>query len=90
MQLTTHAKIRMQQRGIPPLTLELLDQYGSTKYDKHGARTRYFDKRGRKLLLRDFGSRFVNGLSKQLSTYMVVSEDVVITTGHRYKRLKNY
>lgn len=39
-----HAKIRVQQRGIPPLIDQLLDLYGREQYDGRGGVVSYFDK----------------------------------------------
>ena len=49
--LTDHARIRMQQRGIPPAALEMLLDYGREAYDhRHGCRVVLFDKRCRRRL----------------------------------------
>lgn len=89
MRMTRHAEIRMQQRAIPPLVTEWLDQFGATAYDKHGAKRRFFDKQSRKRLTRAVGKKVVNQLSKELSAYMVVSDDkAVLTVGYRTKRIK--
>ena len=37
MQMTQHAAIRQQQRGIPPLIMEWLSQYGACRHDHRGA-----------------------------------------------------
>ena len=37
MNMTYHAAIRSQQRGIPPLVMQWLDQFGEECYDGHGA-----------------------------------------------------
>lgn len=34
--LTTHARVRMQQRGIPPAALEALLEYGAERHDIGG------------------------------------------------------
>ena len=36
-QVTKHAAIRHQQRGIPPLIMEWLTSYGTNSHDHHGA-----------------------------------------------------
>jgi hypothetical protein len=78
----------MQQRAIPPLIVDWLIDYGSTSYDKHGAERRFFDKRSRKQLSGAVGKSVVAQLSKQLSTYVVIGNDSVITIGYRTKRIK--
>ena len=46
-QFTEHARVRMQQRGVIPDILQLLDAYGVTQHDHHGAKLRYFNKASR-------------------------------------------
>ena len=48
MNMTYHATIRSQQRGIPPLILQWLDLYGEEEYDGHGAVIRYFSRASRR------------------------------------------
>jgi hypothetical protein len=88
MRLSQHAEVRMEQRAIPPLIVDWLIDYGSTSYDKHGAKKRIFDKRSRKRLTSAVGKSVVGQLSKQLSAYIVVSDEKVITVGYRTKRIK--
>ena len=45
--LTSHARARMQQRGISPAALELLLEYGREAHDHRGCRIVRFDKRSR-------------------------------------------
>jgi len=89
MNLTYHATIRSQQRGIPPLILQWLDLYGEEQYDGHGAVIRYFSRASRRAMEKDFGSSPIRKLSEFLNAYKVESHDgVVITTGHLTKRIK--
>ena len=88
MRLSQHAEVRMEQRAIPPLIVDWLIDYGSTSYDKHGAKRRFFDKRSRKRLTSAVGKSVVRQLSKQLSAYIVVNDEKVITVGYRTKRIK--
>lgn len=84
--LTTHGNVRAQQRGIPPLIISWLLEYGETDHEHH-ARYRYFDKDSRKRLARDVGSRIVEMLSPLLDCYLIEGEDGhVVTVGHRYVR----
>ena len=48
MQLSQHAKIRCQQRGIVPFMVDLLYQFGSSLPAGDGTEKLYFDKHGRK------------------------------------------
>jgi hypothetical protein len=34
--LTSHARVRMQQRGIPPAALDVLLEYGREAHDHRG------------------------------------------------------
>ena len=78
--LTTHARMRMQQRGIPVALLEDLLDYGRAMHDHRGATVLYFDRRAREALRRT---------GRRLDAYAVVGGDGEIrTVGHRYKRLR--
>ena len=54
-QISHHAATRQQQRGIPPLIMEWLSNYGACRHDHRGAEIRYFDKQSRQALARDVG-----------------------------------
>lgn len=89
--VTSHARVRMQQRGVPPLILEWLLQYGATAYDGHGARIRYFDKHAKQQIRRAKGDVVLRRLHELFDSYAVVSEDgAVVTVGHRYRRAKRH
>lgn len=91
IQVTNHAAIRQQPRGIPPLIMEWLRSYGTNIYDHHGAEILYFDKHSRKALAKAVGDEIVTRLSALLDTYAVVSKSgAVITVGHRFKRVKGH
>lgn len=92
MNLSKHAHDRLQQRGIPPIVVNWLQQYGSRRYDHRGAVIHYFDKKSRKRLSRELGRNIVGRLSDLLDVSMVVSvgDERVVTVAHRYrgKRLR--
>ena len=88
MRMTHHAQVRMQQRALSPLIVDWLVDFGSTSYDKHGARRRFFDKRSKKRLTKAVGKSVVDQLSKQLAAYIVVDDECIITMGYRTKRIK--
>jgi len=80
----------MQQRAIHPLMIDLLYRYGREQH-QNGSTLLYLDSRARKQARRaieDVKQRF----DKLCDTYLVESEDdgVVITVGHRSKRVRNY
>ena len=91
IQLTKHAAVRIQQRGIPPLIMEWLNCYGTSRHDHRGAEILYFDKQSRKALAKAVGEEVVSRLGGLLDTYAVVAVDgSVVTAGHRFKRLARH
>lgn len=89
MNITYHAAIRSQQRCVPPLIMQWLDQFGEEQYDGHGAIIRYFTRTSRRAMEREFGCNPVKKMSEFLNIYKVESQDgTVITTGHLTKRIK--
>ena len=87
---TTHAQIRAQQRCIPSQIVEWLQAYGSEEHDHHGAIILFFDHAARQRLAREVGQQIVNHLGHFLNTYAVLSSDgLIITIGHRQKRIKH-
>lgn len=86
MKATAHASVRCQQRGIPPLVVDLLLQFGRREHDHHGAEIVYFDRRSRKRIERHVGG-LISKLSEHLDSYAVVSDGEIITVGSRFKRV---
>lgn len=87
--MTTHSHARAQQRGLPPLVLHWLDDYGTETHDGHGAVIRHFDRRARRRLERDVGREPVRRMHEYLDAYSVVGTDgTLITVGHRYQRIR--
>lgn len=85
---TTHAQVRAQQRGIPPMVDELLDRYGHEEHDGHGAVVLYMNKSSIRQMERDLGRRPVARLSEWFDAYKVKGADGrTITVGHRTRRL---
>ena len=87
--LTQHARIRMQQRGIPSAALEMLLLFGREAH-KHrdGRRVVLFDKRGRRKLAEQIGGDVFRRIERYLDAYAVVGpDDAVVTVGHRYRRI---
>lgn len=86
--LTGHAADRLQNRGIPPIVIELLERFGaSTRCD--GAEKLYFDKQARKALRHHLGGdRSLRLIEPWLGTYLVLGDNGrVVTVGHRTKRM---
>ncbi|MDC0028254.1 DUF4258 domain-containing protein [Gammaproteobacteria bacterium] len=87
---TQHSKKRMQQRGISENTIKYLIEYGECKFDGHGGKIFYLNKKNRNFIPSCFNKNQFTQIRKQLNSYVVLSnEDQVITVGHRYKRRKN-
>lgn len=85
---TRHAETRLNQRGVPPFVVELLDRFGAVRRSC-GAEKIYFDKKSEKALRKYFGgARGLRMIEPFLNVYAVFSEDgAVITVGHLQKRV---
>ena len=89
--LTDHARARLQQRGIPEPILEYLLAYGSTIHDHRGGELVFFDHHAREQLRRTQGAEAFKKLEPKLDTYAVIADDgVVLTVGHRTKRINRH
>ena len=86
MVYTNHAKVRMQHRGIPPLIVKWLMEYGATEYSA-GALKHFFDKRSRKMLSREMGRIVIDRLGDLMNQYIVEKDGVILTVGHRQKHI---
>jgi len=89
--VSNHAQARMQQRGVTPGLLELLDAYGATQYDHHGAAVRYFDKAARRKLRDLEGADVYRAVEAKLNVYAVVARDgCLVTVGRRDHRINRH
>lgn len=86
MMKSAHAQVRTQQRGIPPLVVDLLMQFGTRINSGEGTEICFFDRRARKHIHAYAGGLF-SRLNEQLDAYAVVSGEKVVTVGTRYKKL---
>lgn len=84
---SNHAKIRMDQRGVPQLIPDLLILYGDTKYKGCQAKIRFFSKRSRKKMSRDLGACVMSQLARFFNIYLVQDTltDNIITVVHKKK-----
>ena len=87
MELSSHAQIRCQQRGVPPLIRHWLLMYGS-EVQSHGATKRFFDREAKRRLAADVGPQVVDRLGDLLNLYLVETGTTVITAGVRTRRIK--
>ena len=87
-ELTRHAQVRLQQRAIPPIVVELLTRLG-TPVRSGGAETLIFDQAARKELRRHLGGeRSLKLIEPYLDVYLVIADGgPVITVGRRHKAL---
>ncbi len=83
-----HARVRMQQRGIRMETLEALLDFGYKQHERsRGNEIVYFNKKARARLAR-LNPEAAREAERLCRTYAVVgSNGVVITVGHRYRRI---
>lgn len=87
--LTRHAADRLQQRGIPPVVVELLDRFGAAERCG-GAERLYFDRQAEKRVCAFLGGpRSMRVVEPWLGVFAVIADDgAVITVGHRHGRLR--
>lgn len=86
--LSHHAVTRLAQRGIPPLVVDLLCQFGASERCNQAEKI-YFDQCSRRHLQAYLGgARSLRLLEPWLDTYAVLADDgTVVTVGHRQKRI---
>lgn len=86
--LTPHARVRMQQRGIRPDALDALLDFGAERHvHSDGREIVFLDKKARARLARNSpeGARAADRLK---GAYAIVDgSGVVITVGHRFRRI---
>jgi|APLak6261690937_1056196.scaffolds.fasta_scaffold07532_2 hypothetical protein len=85
---TLHTNTRAQQRGVPPVIIDLLLKFGAREHDGRGAEICYFNSKSKKKVQSYMGG-LLGKLSEELNAYAVVNGDTVITVGTRYKRINH-
>lgn len=89
IRLTRHAQARSQQRGIPPMLVDLLLNYGTAAQQDKGITTYYFDHAARRRV-RSYAGPLAGLLEQHLDCYLLAEPDgAIVTIGHRYKRRKH-
>lgn len=86
MKHTKHSLERMQQRAIPPIVHEWLDEFAEDLFVGNGVLYKLFTKKSKKIMESKFGRHFVQENKKYLNVYRVessISHDV-ITIGWKY------
>jgi hypothetical protein len=87
--LTKHGRTRAQQRGIPPLVVDLLLDFGRIEYSGDGTVKHFLDKRACQRL-RAYAGPLASLLEAHLGCYIVVGEHGrIVTVAHRTGRLKH-
>ena len=85
--ITTHARARMQQRGIRAAALEALLDYGRVAPADRGCEIVFFDKKARARLAQENASA-LREAERLCRTYAIIASDSsVITVGHRVRRI---
>ncbi len=88
--LTKHAQARCQQRGISPMEIDLLIQFGATEKSHDGTVKHFWNKVSRRRLEAYTGRR-ASKSDNRLNWFVVVGwGGVVVTTGHRTKRITRH
>lgn len=89
MQTGAHARSRCQQRGIPPVVVDLIVDFGA-EVRTYGASKYYLDRRSRSDLRRAVGSQALRQVEHKLNCYVVVADDgVLVTAAPRTKRIRH-
>jgi hypothetical protein len=84
--LTTHARVRMQQRGISPEALELLFELGEASPAPGGRQVLFLERRDQQELGRR-GKR-IRERDRLKGLYAITDESgTIVTVGHRYRRI---
>ena len=85
MILTKHTEVRIQQRCIPELVLDLLLQYGEVEHQHGGTDLVYFKSKNF-IKARKHLENMLKEFDKMKDTYLVRSkqdeDDVIITSGY--------
>lgn len=88
MKNTMHSEIRQQQRGVPPIIVDLLIKFGNREHDARGGEVLYFDKKSKKKVETYVGGLF-GKLNEHMDAYAVIASGKLITVGSRYKRINH-
>lgn len=86
--ISNHARARMEQRSIPLGVVDLILNFGNIEYHK-GREIYRLDRKSIKKIRRYYGS-FVDGrfAEKLLGHYLVAENDTLVTVAHITKKIK--
>lgn len=86
MELSQHAARRGQQRAIPPMIVDLLLRFGAAEPAGGNTEKLFFDKRARRHVATYTGG-CIRAIDESLNAYIIVSGQMVVTTGYRLKKI---
>ena len=88
MNMTKHAQDRQQQRGVPPIIIDLLQLHGSVEHVGKDTTTYYFDKAARRKV-QAYAGRLWRSLEEFSDYYLVTGrEGKIITVAPRNKKIR--
>ena len=87
IQLTKHAAVRSQQRGISRDAISAILNYGHFEHTRGGAKTWSMNKAEKQFAKADLGQKYIN-IEKQLGYLIISDEGVLITAAHSFKRFR--
>lgn len=86
--LSSHAEVRLQQRGIRFDVLDCLLAYGRREHDHTHCEIAYFDAKALERIERYEGALVAQLANDHRDVYAVINSDgCVVTTGHRFRRI---
>ena len=86
--VSSHARMSMKRRGIPPQALETLFAYGRVAHAPHGSRVVYFTSMGKAALSKSLPA---NQIDRWADMYAVLDpQNEVITVGYRTNRIRRH
>lgn len=89
--ITHHANVRMQQRGIDASVVDYLLSFGEERLTNKGASIVYFDKETKKKLFAQLDKNERVRLEHQVNAYLILGTDGnIVTVGHRTRRLMKH
>ena len=86
--MTKHAAKRAQQRGIPPVAIDLLEQFGCRSHDHRGAVLITLNKRARSRITQICGKAAAQINLSGLYAVLSINDEAVITVGHQTRRMR--
>lgn len=90
MNYSDHAAVRMKQRAIPALIVELVLRFGTAEPAGNGANKLYLDKRARRQV-KSFVGPLAKAIEPHLDVYVVISDTGdVVTAAYRLERIQRH